>query len=132
MFKEGDWIIHNREIAQVVHVDGERITELTSGMFSTSGHDLDCRPLTPTNKVIMEGINYYFDKMDKLPGSRTLNWPDINRYFEELIINAIDDIHSGSAKNAEKQYTQAGRFYNEVKEKLDNLNTKIDGVRLVR
>lgn len=91
MFKQGDWVIHDRKIGKIKSIREEGFASFTDGYFETSGRILDdCRPLTLESKVAAENFDYYYRELRKIDGSGGLNYPDINRHFSALCLKAID------------------------------------------
>lgn len=136
-YKVGDWVIHNYEIKQImdIHPNGN-VHELSTGTMRVSSMDLtdDIRPLTLQAKVLSESFQFYYKKLNELKGSSALNWPDINRYFSKLCLQAIDEGLSGKKyKEGElnSNLKEALDFYNKVREKIDGYS-EINGIALFR
>lgn len=89
--KEGDWVIYDRKINLVRKCSYSDSLELSDGYICTSCSDLShARPLNLRNKVIAENIDHYYKSLRKIDGEAGFNYPDINRYFTSLTIEAID------------------------------------------
>lgn len=133
-FAVGDWVIHNYEIKQIKRMEEGKVVEVTCGSFSTSSSDLtyDIRPLTLKTKRYAESIEYYYKELDKLPGSRSLNWPDINRHFSDLCLKAIDDPKEKYQEGEVNKYLQEARdFVQKTRDALSGVQS-VNGVDLFR
>jgi hypothetical protein len=128
--KVGDWVICDCRICQVQEVEDGRVTEVSDGCITHSGNSLDCRPLTLANKSITERIVGYEDRLNGLPGRNALNWPDIHRFFERLVMDAIDYCTT-SDKRPDAFYDKAAKFFEAVKNKLQDVD-EVDGIRIFR
>jgi len=90
-WKVGDWAIFDRDIVQIKQFYESGGCEVSDGSFSTSGMLLDrLRPLTLRNKRIGEWFEWHYGELRKIRGERGFNYPDINRLFSELCLQAID------------------------------------------
>lgn len=102
-WKVGDWVVFDLNIAQITKL--EPYQEVSDGSASTSGRLSDrFRPLTLTNKSIMEYFGYYYRELRKIRGEHGFNYPAISRYFCELSLESIDcgDDHEAQRKIHEK------------------------------
>ncbi|MDB5656122.1 MAG: hypothetical protein JWQ94_3735 [Tardiphaga sp.] len=90
-WKIGDWAIFDLEIVQIKEIRDNGNAEVSTGMISTSGDILPrLRELTLRNKVTAESLEYQYRALRGIKGERGFNYPDINRYFCELSLMAID------------------------------------------
>lgn len=128
MFKVGDWVINDYEIKQVQKVENGAVTQVSCGNFQKFGSYLECRPLTLRNKNIASTMKYYYDLISKLPGSRGLNFPDINRY---LCVKCFEAIDSGDNAGIERVYSDVKDFFRNIEDRLTD-NDTVDGVRIFR
>lgn len=88
-WKVGDWAIFDRNIVQIKKT-GEYY-EVSDGSFTTSGNLSDrLRPLTLRNKATAEWFDWHYDELRKMRGSGGFNYPDISRYFTDMMLQAID------------------------------------------
>lgn len=89
-WKVGDWAVFDMAIVQIKEIR-DQIVEVSTGVIATSGRLSDrLRPLTLQNKVIAESFDYQYRQLKKIKGERGFNYPDINRYFCQLMLNQID------------------------------------------
>lgn len=124
-FKIGDWVIYDRKINQVRKSSYSDNLELTDGHICTScGTWENARPLTIRNKAIADTFEIYYERLRKMDGSGGFNFPDINRYFTNLCIEAMDanDADTEALFKRANEFTRQARDYTKV----------IDGVRLFR
>lgn len=134
MYQVGDWVIHNFEIKQVTRTEKGIVREVSCGSFSTSSSSLDdyIRPLTLKSKRYAESIAYSYKRLRELPGSNSLNWPDINRYFSELCLLAIDNAKPKYHEGEINEYLlKAEDFVMKAKEQIENVSS-VNGVSLFR
>lgn len=90
-WKVGDWAVFEREIIQIKEIREGGGCEVSDGSFSTFGMLLDrLRPLTLRNKRIGEWFDWHYRELNKIRGERGFNYPDINRHFNDLCLQAID------------------------------------------
>ena len=123
-WKEGDWAINGRDIVQIKKIDDEGWMDVSDGSFATYGRLGDrLRPLTLRNKRLAEYFEYYYKELRNIRGEGGFNYPDINRYFNELTLSAIDD-----EKNVQEYCNKASNFVEEAK----NYKPVIDNVHLFR
>jgi len=88
-WKAGDWAVFDLEIVQIKQV--EPFVEVSDASISTSGNLLGrLRPLTLRNKATVETFKWYYRELRKIRGERGFNYPDINRFFCDLSLDAID------------------------------------------
>lgn len=125
-WKAGDWVVFNLKIGQIKEIRDNGSAVFSDGACETSGRLVDrFRPLTLRNKRAVESFDYYYDMLRDMDGSAGFNFPDINRYFCDLALEAIDAPTEDSAKPAFEKaqaFVHAARDYEKV----------IDGVRLFR
>jgi hypothetical protein len=132
MWQKGDWVIHNYKIKQVTGTEKGVVIEVSCGVLTCSSDNLEpyLRPLTLRNKVYAEGIEYYYLMLRNLPNSRNLNWPEINRYFCDLCLKAIDDPKVKYGENEMNQFLQEARdFVSKTREILDE-SQEVNGIQL--
>lgn len=127
----GDWVIHGYEIAQITKMEDSRVREVSTGSFSTSSTDLEVRPLTLRSKRLAENFEYFYNELNDLEGSRSLNWPDIHRYFSSLTINAIDDTTKYTEGQTNKYVKEAQDFFIKVRDKLQGVDS-VNGIDLFK
>jgi hypothetical protein len=121
-WKAGDWAVFDLEIVQIKQV--EPYVEVTTGIITTSGDLLDrLRPLTLRNKVTAESFEYYYKDLRKLRGERGFNYPDINRLFCDLALQAMD-----GPENDKEPYDKAQAFVRDARD----YKPKIQGIHLFR
>lgn len=121
--KNGDWVVCDQRIGQLSRVDG-KFAELADGLFCLSGSIInDCRPLTVRNKRITESMEYQYQQLNNIDGSRGFNFPDINNYFWQLALNAIDD-----QENEKKYHDLSADFIKDARD----YKAVIQGVNLFR
>ena len=88
-WKAGDWAVFDLNIVQIKQV--EPYVEVSDATISTSGRLLDrLRPLTLRNKGTIETFEWYYKELKKIRGERGFNYPDINRLFCDLSLEAMD------------------------------------------
>lgn len=153
-FTIGDWVIAETGIYQLrelhAYDNGRRIVaDRSNGCVLVGGNLDDCWKLTLSTKVIAEGVERYADKLRKLPGERSFNWPALSRKLTEFaeIGYLLDKQHPRSedcdedcdenAKVRELYETQLWEpleaWYQEIKEIADATSLKhVGGVRLFR
>jgi hypothetical protein len=124
-WKIGDWVVFDLSIGQVkeIRAYGETFSD---GIFETSGRLADrFRPLTLRNKRIIDWFDWHYNELRKLNGNTGFNYPDINRYFCHLALQAIDeeDIEAG------KKFFNKGSDFVKA---AGNYQKTIDGVNLFR
>jgi len=132
--KVGDWVIQDYAIKQIRKIEENGSTEVSDGAFSTSGYSIlkSCRPLNLRNKRYAESIQYQYDELKKVKGSNALNWPDINRYFSDLCLKAIDDTKTDYKEGETNQYLKEAReFTNKTIDRLSGIGD-VNGVRIFR
>jgi hypothetical protein len=123
-FRPGDWCIYEMDIVQIKKMEPH--VEYSNGIIAGSGRGLAqfFRPLTLENKVIAETMDHYYEKLRDMDGSAGFNFPDICRYFSDLVLDAID----GGDDACRAAYEKAKNFV-----RLANDCQKvIDGVHLFR
>lgn len=121
--KKGDWAIYDREIVQIMET--EPYLEYSTGVIRGGNACREnMRPLTLQNKVIASSMEYYYNSLRSLDGEAGFNYPDINRYFTALTIEAID----GTEAEVKAAYDKAQKFVREARD----YKRVIDGVRLFR
>jgi hypothetical protein len=121
--KTGDWCVYDLNIVQIMATEPylEYSTGIIRGGNATREH---MRPLTLKNKVIVEGMDHYYNMLRDMDGESGFNYPDINRYFSTLARQAMD----GSEADAKAAWDKAQKFVNAARD----YQKVIDGVRLFR
>ena len=123
-WKKGDWAIYDRRIVQITSVKDKQVCEVSDGVLNTCSTGLEARlrPLTLTNKGVVESIEWWYRDLRKIRGEGGFNYPDISRYFSDLALRAIDTQPDNNAMNKASNFVRAARDYTPV----------IDGVLLFR
>jgi len=122
-WKVGDWVILDLSIGQITKLEGDGYATFADGMVETSGRIADrFRPLTLTNKRIVETFDIYYDRLREIDGEAGFNYPDISRHFSDLVLMAIDQQDMNTAREQALQFVSDAEVYLEV----------IQGVRLFR
>ena len=75
------------------------------------------------NKRIVEHFDAIYDRLREIDGNAGFNYPDINRYFCDLALQAMDQ--TGDSK---EPYDKAAQFVQEARDH----KSEIDGIRLFR
>lgn len=121
--KKGDWCIYGLDIVQIVETEPyiEYSTGIIRGGNATRAH---IRPLTLQSKVIVEGMEHYYEMLRDMDGNAGFNFPDISSYFAELALEAID----GDTEAAQSAWKKAQDFISAAKD----YEKVIAGVRLFR
>jgi hypothetical protein len=126
-FKVGDWVYEDFTLNQIKKMEGTRVTEISDGMFSRSGSDLTCFPLSLRNKAISESFHHYYMKLNDIRG---LNFPDIRRYFGNLWEEAMETKNDDAVKEI---YNKISIFVNNAIDLSEQRKqTKIQGVDIFR
>lgn len=127
-WKAGDWVVLDRKVGQIKEMKDNGVAIFSDGMFETSGMGLATRfrPLTLRNKYIAESMEYKYRQLDKMDGSAGFNFPDISRYFAQLVTDAID-AEPKSPEEADA-FERANKFLQAASE----YKPMIDGVLLFR
>lgn len=121
-WKEGDWAIHDMEIVQITRIREDLIT-VTTGVIDSTGVLADrLRPLTIPNKRTAESIRDWYNYLRRIDGNDGFNYPDINRYFCRLALQAMDGEGAADAYTKARTFVEMARCY----------APEIDGVRLFR
>jgi len=90
-WKVGDWAVFERDIVQIKAIREGGGCSVSDGTGEITGDLLErLRPLTLSNKRIIEYFAYYYSDLSKIVGERGFNYPDISRYFNNLVLAAID------------------------------------------
>jgi hypothetical protein len=91
-WKIGDMVICEFEICEIRGISGERVTEVSDGIFSHNSYDLSDRifPLTLANKVCSEPFSRYKDKLLK-EGLNCFNYPDFCDFFVQKWVLALQN-----------------------------------------
>jgi len=123
-FKDGAWAIYELKIVQIAKISGGK-AEYSDGFIRGYGAHIEhFRPLSLRNKVVIETLDTYYNRIRDLDGSAGFNFPDIHRYFSEVALEGIDgdDAALGAAYDKAQTFVRAARDYQKT----------IDGVRLFR
>jgi hypothetical protein len=119
----GDWVILDRAVGQVKELRDDGMASFSDGFFETSGRLAGrFRPLTLRNKNIAETFDTIYRRLKEIDGEAGFNYPDINSYFSQLTLDAIDSDDHKSMYDKAHEFVRAARDYTPV----------IDGVRLFR
>ena len=123
-FKAGDWVIHDLDVGQIKEVRANGVAIFSDGHFETSGYGIlaRCRPLTLRNKAIVENFEASYKQLNKIDGHAGFNYPDISRYFSQLVLDAIDRDDCADQVKAATEFVHKAQQYQPV----------IYGVRLFR
>lgn len=114
-WKVGDWAVFDRDIVQIKKIDDGEWFEVSDGSFNTFGRLEDrLRPLTLSNKRIAETFDYYYKEIDKIKGSGGFNFPDISRYFSQLMLDAIDVASKEPFEKVQEFVREAGKYNPEI------------------
>jgi len=130
--KVGDWCFSNFELCQVKRISDGRVTEVSTGIISRSGHDLteSCFPLEMKIKRISGSVEYWYKKLHELH-HLNLNYPDIVRSLEERWIemcHAKDDDKAVSA-----MYENLQSFCRQIIEMANSMKDKrVEGIAIMR
>lgn len=91
-WKVGDWVVLDMRIGQIERIEDDGYAEFTDGIFASSGNGLAerFRPLTLRNKVIAQTYDNYYGKLRLIDGEAGFNYPAINDYFCDLMLETID------------------------------------------
>lgn len=121
-WKVGDWAVFDTDIVQIMRT--EDYFEVSTGTIRTSGGLEDrLRPLTLRNKRTAEWFAWHYGELRKISGERGFNYPDINRHFCGLALQAMD----GDEKDT-TPYDQASEFVRQARD----YKPVIQGVSLFR
>lgn len=125
-WKAGDWVIYGLDVGQIKELRDDGIARFSDGWCETSGHKLadGFRPVTLRNKRIVECFDIYYNRLREIDGEAGFNYPDISRYFSQLVLDAID----GGADEERAACEKGNKFVGEAK----NYRPVIDGVPLFR
>lgn len=122
-FNVGDWVIYGLDIGQIKKIEGDYAV-FSDGSFETSGRLVeDFRPLNLRNKRIIENMDIYYKRLDKIAGHVGFNYPRISNWFADMALKIIDN----------EDFEKAG--YEKVNEFLQDARDHkpvIDGVQLFR
>ena len=123
-WKAGDWVVFELDVGQIKELRDDGCASFSDGFCETSGRLVDrFRPLTLKNKRITETFNIYYKRLGEIDGQAGFNYPDINRYFSQLALHAIDATDDGKEfYDKGNEFVSAARDYTPV----------IDGVNLFR
>ena len=127
-WKVNDWCFCEFKLQQIKDMKEGRVTEVTDGFFSHSGHSLGdlCFPLSLHAKRASDTAEHWSREMHKLHG---LNFPDIHRKLVDLWA----DICEAPEKESTPAYEALEAFGKSVVEYV--LNTKsqqVSGVSIYR
>ena len=131
-FKKGDWCFCEFKLQQIMEMNGQKVTEVSDGMFRHSSSDLSdrCFPIDMTIKILSDNASYWMDRFHSLEVNG-LNYPDLSRAiigrWVELCLNKDDK------EKIKELSTELSSFGNCVIEAVKNSSsTIIDGVSLFR
>lgn len=130
--KVGDWVIFSYEIVQVTKVEEGKVREISNGTSTVSGNELTVRPLDLRSKGYAESFQYFYRELNKIQGSRALNWPRIHGYFSDLCVKAIDDEKREFAEGELNQFIKEGQdFVIAVNKKLQSVEP-VNGIQILK
>ena len=125
-WKDGDWVIHDRDIGQIKKVEDGYIV-FSTGFIETSGKLTDrIRPLTIRNKTIAESMEGWYKELKDIPGNAGFNYPDINNYFTYLALMAMDDAEKEQESfKIAKEFIEQARDYKKTIHGIDLFRPQI-------
>lgn len=126
-YKEGDWILFEFKVCQIIEMKESYVTKISDGIFNTGGNSLNyaVRPLTLTNLRISYEYEHHSNWLHQ-NGSRVLNFPDIHRHLVGLWTESCDDLEKDI-------YRKLNTFMEEIKKQLEENEVKSSqGVKLFR
>lgn len=137
-FKVGDWMFFEFKLSYIKAMELSRITEVSDGGFSTSGHSLEDRvfPLCVKIKNISDNYSDFYTELHK-SDFNGMNWPDIHRWFvehwaETCKVEKFKDVDA-EKDFYRKRYSEVRDFVNQFRENYSEMKRKtIGGVNLLR
>lgn len=132
-FKTGDWIFNEFELKQIVEMEGDRITSVSSGAFRLSGNSLNdvSFPLDLNIKLISNEYEHIKDKLYKDTQRVNINWPDISRWF---VSHWAETCQKPTNREwIQKRYQQLYKFADGIREKVEDARQgEVSGVSIFR
>jgi hypothetical protein len=111
-FKVGDWVIYGLSIGQIKAIHQDEWYMFADGHIESSGMNADrFRPLTLSNKRIVDIFDIYYNRLRDIPGEAGFNYPAISQYFEKLALEAIDTPGSNEPFVKAQSFVQDARDY---------------------
>lgn len=132
-FKVGEWCFCEFELKQIKSTEDDRITCVTDGFFSHSGHDLSdrCYPIEMKIKISSDEIKTWYRHIRNEAGNANINYPDINNKLIELWIDLCENRYDDERYNISWEKVQA--FGNALQKKLRDMKyEEVDGIQILR
>ena len=132
-YKVGDWCFCEFKLQQIKGMDGDRITCVTDGFFSHSGHDLSdrCFPLEMKVKTSSEEIETWYKSIRDAAGNFNINYPEIHNKFIELWVHLCENTEHDILYA--KYWEELQNFGIELTQKLRDLKyEEVQGIKLIR
>lgn len=131
-FKKNDFVFCEFKLQQIVAMEGSNITEVSDGLFSHSGNNLNdrCYELSLKNKTVSEFFERIHSQLHELKNN-ALNHPDMNRY---LINKWCDCCFTKDVKVINNIIESTEKWFEAVKNyvEIECRSKEIDGVRIFR
>lgn len=133
-WKVGDWAFFEHKLAMVKRVDADgRVTEMSTGHFSTSSMDLRDRmfPMDLRGKCVSEEYQCQYDKLHKESRGLNLNFPDFHRWFVDKWAECMERRHDDEVVKA--AYEELNQFVRGILDAAsDQRGRSVMGVGLFR
>ena len=113
----GDWAVFDREIVQVTEIRPSGGATVSNGTTNTSGSSSlleQLRPLTLRNKYIAETFAWYYKELYGVKGHGGFNFPDISTWFNELVLQVIDNPDRARPYHEVQEFVRLARDYTPV------------------
>lgn len=134
-YKVDDWGFFEFELVYIKEVVYDnRITEVNTGSFNTSGHDLSDRwfPINKTIRSISDTYKYYYDELHKYDFNG-LNWPDIHRWFVAHWVYTCVSSDKAVDNFYKERYKSLEEFVHKFRDICSGMKGQsIEGVKLLR
>lgn len=130
-FKINDWCFCEFELQQIKRMEEGRVTEVTTGQFCMSSHDLTdrCFPITMPVKIASDNMQYWHKEFHKL-SMAGLNYPDLHRRLVSMWVDICEESNEEILKSLYKKLEEFGRsILNRVR---DLKYEEVDGLSLFR
>lgn len=130
----GDWAVNGYKIVQIKEIKNNIPVAISDGYFSIHSNRFILFPLTLHTKRIVEEVEFHYKKLRDF---RALNFPDINRKYEEYARIGCE-LSFKSFKNEEDCRTQHEKWYKTVSDFTSKIiesvqkNVNIDGVEIFK
>lgn len=130
-FKAGDWVIYGLDVGQIKELRDDGIAVFSDGHCETSGFRLadGFRPLTLKSKNIVETFDIYYKRLRDIDGEAGFNYPDINRYFSQLVLDAIDAGDTAKFHELAQEFVRDARDYKNPIQGVSLFRRKLSGAR---